>query len=154
MIGHNIGGLYCRYAAGALYASDMFQVIKPINFITLSTPHLGSGGTLLNDDMASVLMGETGFQLAMKDIGSGDEGARRPRVDEEPMMMKICHKQFLQALLYFPNRVLYSNIGNDGRVDLCSGSVRKVDIYRNVTDAYLKAKVRLDEERRLERSDS
>ena len=60
MIGHNIGGLYCRYAAGALYANGMFHIIKPVNFVTLGTPHLGFGGTLLSDGMANLLLGETG----------------------------------------------------------------------------------------------
>ena len=85
MIGHNIGGLYCRYAAGAMFANDMFKMVKPVNFITLGTPHLGSGGTLLSDDMANLLLGETGHQLGLRDYGVG-KGV-------EPMMMKICHRQ-------------------------------------------------------------
>ena len=131
MIGHNIGGLYCRYAAGALYANEMFKLLKPVNFITLATPHFGHGGTLLSDDMAAVLCGETGEQLALKD---GDS------TGEDPMLTKICHRQFLQALLHFPNRTVYSNAKHDGRVSSKSGSIRLKDLYENVTDAYLKSK--------------
>jgi hypothetical protein len=90
MIGHNIGGLYCRYAAGALYANGMFHIIKPVNFVTLGTPHLGFGGTLLSDGMANLLLGETGQQLGMRDAGVG-RGV-------EPMMMKICHRQVRRSV--------------------------------------------------------
>ncbi|GMH52462.1 hypothetical protein TL16_g01236 [Triparma laevis f. inornata] len=131
LIRHNIGGLYCRYAAGALYANDMFKILKPTNFITLGTPHLGSGGTLLPDDMASLLCGETGEQLSLKD---GETSS------EEPMLMKICHRQFLQALLHFPNRVCYANVKDDGRVPTPSGSIRLKNPYEHFADAYLQSK--------------
>lgn len=128
MIGHNIGGLYCRYAAGALYANGLFKALQPVNFITLATPHLGSGGTILSDDVASVLLGDTGEQLSCVDgFATG----------EEPMLLKICHRQFLQALLHFPNRVLYSNITPDGRVSLCSGSIREVNPYEGANEVAL-----------------
>ncbi|GMH92988.1 hypothetical protein TrST_g3829 [Triparma strigata] len=131
MVGHNIGGLYCRYAAGALYANDMFKILKPTNFVTLGTPHLGSGGTLLPDDMASLLCGETGEQLSLKD---GEASG------EEPMLMKICHRQFLQALLHFPNRVCYANVKDDGRVAIPSGSIRLKNPYEHFADGYLQSK--------------
>ena len=38
--------------------------------------------------------------------------------------------------------MVYANIQDDGRVDLCSGSIRNVNIYKDVSEAYLKAKVR------------
>ena len=91
MIGHNTGGLYIRYAAGVLLINNMFpDLLKPMNFITLGTPHLGSGGTMLSDDFAAVLCGDTGEQLSLKDGAANGE---------EPMLLQMCHRQFLQALL-------------------------------------------------------
>ncbi len=128
LVSHNVGGLFSRYAAGALYANDVFKILRPVNFITLCSPHFGSGGTLLSDDLAAVVCGETGEQLALKDSRS------------EPMMHKICHRQFLQALLYFPNRNVYAIITEDGRVDVESGSIRKTNVYNNTSIAFLKHK--------------
>ena len=113
----------------------MFKLLKPVNFITLGTPHFGHGGTLLSDDMAAMLCGETGEQLALKD---GET------TGEDPMLTKICHRQFLQALLHFPNRTVYANSKDDGRVSNKSGSIRLKDLYENVTDAYLKSKCSRD----------
>jgi len=138
MVGHNIGGLFIRYAVGALYANDLFpKLLRPVNFITLGTPHLGSGGTFLSADVASILCGETGEQLALTD--GEKEG-------EEPMLMKMCHRQFLQALLYFPNRMVYTVVTDDGRVDVCSGSIRNDNIYREASLDFLKSRGPIIEE--------
>jgi hypothetical protein len=108
--------------------------------------------------MAAVLFGDTGEQLGLKDG------------DEEPMLLKLCHRQFLQSLLYFPNRMTYTVVcgsdgAGDGRVDTCSGSIRKVDVYRTATTAFLKSKAlkafpcviegeRFEREERDERDDA
>ena len=36
------GGLICRYAVGLLFVKGFFEEIKPINFTTFATPHLGT----------------------------------------------------------------------------------------------------------------
>ena len=41
-LGYSLGGLICRYAVGKLYRFGLFTHVKPINFITVATPHLGS----------------------------------------------------------------------------------------------------------------
>ena len=46
--------------------------------------------------------------------------------------------------------MVYANIQDDGRVDLCSGSIRNVNIYKDVSEAYLKAKVRERERGRMD----
>jgi hypothetical protein len=46
-IGDGIGGLYARYAIGVLLDNDgerLCQGLKPCNYISLSTPHLGVRG--------------------------------------------------------------------------------------------------------------
>ena len=39
--GYSLGGLLARYVIGALYATKFFDTIKPVNFTTIATPHLG-----------------------------------------------------------------------------------------------------------------
>ncbi|OQR93242.1 hypothetical protein THRCLA_08496 [Thraustotheca clavata] len=41
LIGHSLGGLYVRYCIGVLYGRRFFDRYKPLNVITLATPHLG-----------------------------------------------------------------------------------------------------------------
>ena len=56
-IGHSLGGLIARYAIAKLYTNDPINNhdsesisseriagLVPINFITVATPHLGTGG--------------------------------------------------------------------------------------------------------------
>jgi pimeloyl-ACP methyl ester carboxylesterase len=42
-IGHSMGGLICRHAAGLLYDAGSGTVagLRPAHFITMATPHLG-----------------------------------------------------------------------------------------------------------------
>jgi triacylglycerol esterase/lipase EstA (alpha/beta hydrolase family) len=41
-VGHSLGGLVSRYAIGVLYAAKFFDKVKPMNFTTFATPHLGA----------------------------------------------------------------------------------------------------------------
>jgi len=41
-VGHSFGGLVSRYAIGILYANKFFDNVKPMNFTTFATPHLGT----------------------------------------------------------------------------------------------------------------
>lgn len=43
LIGHSMGGLILRHAAGQLYSPDTGLVagLQPMHFITMATPHLG-----------------------------------------------------------------------------------------------------------------
>src|SRR3989338_2545159 len=42
MVGHSMGGVYCRYAMGVLQEAGVFDRVEPCHFITFATPHLGS----------------------------------------------------------------------------------------------------------------
>lgn len=44
--GHSLGGLYARYVVGFLEASGVFDLVTPVNFMTLASPHLGESGRL------------------------------------------------------------------------------------------------------------
>jgi len=41
LLGYSLGGLMVRYAAGKLLALGYFERVKPRNFITVASPHLG-----------------------------------------------------------------------------------------------------------------
>ena len=39
--GYSLGGLLARYIVGSLHYSKFFENVKPVNFNTIATPHLG-----------------------------------------------------------------------------------------------------------------
>ncbi|KAF8846661.1 DUF676-domain-containing protein [Acephala macrosclerotiorum] len=41
MVGYSLGGLVARYAVGLLDSQGFFEKIKPVNFTTFASPHLG-----------------------------------------------------------------------------------------------------------------
>lgn len=47
IVGYSLGGLVARYAIGLLYAKGFFDKIKPVNFTTFASPHLGVRTPLL-----------------------------------------------------------------------------------------------------------
>ena len=47
IVGYSLGGLVARYAVGLLYAKGLFDKLKPINFTTFASPHLGVQTPLL-----------------------------------------------------------------------------------------------------------
>lgn len=84
LIGHSLGGLYCRYAAYELmneYQEDFSNYFEPIGLTTICSPHLGSkrtssGGWFdlfgnvvsgIANTYVSYFLGETGKQLALSD---------------------------------------------------------------------------------------
>ena len=84
LIGHSLGGLYCRYAAYVLmneYEDEFSKYFEPIGLTTICSPHLGSkrtssgGWTDLYGNVVSTIantyvghfLGDTGKQLALSD---------------------------------------------------------------------------------------
>lgn len=68
ILGYSLGGLIARYTAGLLYARGFFDKVKPVNFTTFATPHIGvspTGGAFaaLSAWIGSRSLGRTGFQL-------------------------------------------------------------------------------------------
>ncbi|PRP86757.1 lipase/serine esterase [Planoprotostelium fungivorum] len=101
MIGHSLG-------IGKLYDSGYFERIKPLNFITLATPHVGSGNT---DDLLGTftnflcrwILSTTGAQLILEDDPIS------------PLLLKMTEREsnFMIALSMFARRVIYANVGGD-----------------------------------------
>lgn len=60
MLGHSMGGLMLRYAAGQLYDPDtglMAKRLEPVHFITMATPHPRCD--VQGESMVIVLSGST-----------------------------------------------------------------------------------------------
>lgn len=68
LLGYSLGGLVARYVAGLLYSRGFFARVRPINFATFATPHIGipkAAGwfSKLAAYFGGRLLGRTGAQL-------------------------------------------------------------------------------------------
>lgn len=115
-ITHSFGGIVARYAIGILYDKKMFDTIKPLLYVSISTPHLG----LLNDNewmskvinfSANYFTGKTGKELMMTD-------------DEQILyVMSISGTNFAKGLNMFAKKIAYSNISGDALVSLETSTI-------------------------------
>lgn len=158
-IGHSLGGLVARYAIAKLYTQDSTKLasqengdpttdtsnkqhsehissgriagLLPINFITVATPHLGTGGhrqvpmfggSNTVEKVAhhiSWVLGRTGRHLFLTDKAQG----------QPPLllqMVKDCEDlKFLSALQSFKRHVVYANAHFDHIVGWSTSSIRR-----------------------------
>ncbi|KAH8194171.1 hypothetical protein TruAng_011664 [Truncatella angustata] len=140
-IGHSLGGLVQTYAIAYIqkHSPQFFDLIRPINFITLASPLLG----LSNENPLYVkfaldfgLVGRTGQDLGLTwraptMVRSGwgalvstlGESAHKKVMGEvqpesKPLLRILPTGPAHVALKRFRNRTLYSNVVNDGIVPL------------------------------------
>lgn len=139
-IAHSLGGLTQMYAIAYIqkYSPRFFEIIKPINFVSMATPFLG----LSNENPIYVkfaldfgLVGRTGQDLglawrapAMVRSGwtamIGGIGTESQRVlkqtnpGSKPLLRILPAGPAHQVLKLFRNRTIYSNVVNDGIVPL------------------------------------
>ncbi|PNH39926.1 hypothetical protein VD0004_g7016 [Verticillium dahliae] len=140
-IGHSLGGLIQTYAVAYVqkHSPRFFDLIKPINFVTLATPFLG----LSNENPLYVkfaldfgLVGRTGQDLGLtwraptiarsgwgaivSNLGESAHkkviGESRP--ESKPLLRILPTGPAHTALKKFRNRTVYSNVVNDGIVPL------------------------------------
>ncbi|KAL3615125.1 hypothetical protein CASFOL_040786 [Castilleja foliolosa] len=126
-LAHSLGGLFARYAVGALYTpaktknyKGLIAGLEAINFITLATPHLGVRGNKqlpfllgvpflekLAAPLAPIFTGRTGSQLFLTD----------GKPNKPPMLLRMASDcedgKFISALGVFKCRVLYANVSYD-----------------------------------------
>ncbi|KAJ3683078.1 hypothetical protein LUZ60_013305 [Juncus effusus] len=153
-LSHSLGGLIARYAIALLYSPDRGKTVisessksdeskhilksgkiaglKPVNFITLATPHLGVRGNKqlpflfgvpilekLAAPLAPLFVGRTGFQLFLTD----------GKPNKRPLLLRMTSdyedKKFLTALGSFTSRVLYANVSYDHMVGWRTSSIRR-----------------------------
>ena len=112
IVGYSLGGLIARYAIGLLYSKGWFETIKPINFTTFATPHLGVRTPLrgyhsqLWNAFGARTLSSSGRQLFTIDTF---------RDTKRPILSVLADPSsiFIRALSEFKSRNLYANIVND-----------------------------------------
>lgn len=112
IVGYSLGGLVARYALGLLHSRGWFEKIRPVNFTTFVTPHLGVRTPLRGfaNHLWNVIGARTlcmsGRQLFMID---------KFRDTGRPLLSVLADPDsiFIHALKRFQNRSLYSNTVND-----------------------------------------
>mmetsp|Transcript_6921 Transcript_6921/g.25503 ORF Transcript_6921/g.25503 Transcript_6921/m.25503 type:complete len:477 (-) Transcript_6921:35-1465(-) len=136
LVGHSLGGLIARYAAGCLFEErdsvGLIAGLKPAHFMTFSTPHLGStaqvpftGWLGVKDSMvaslAPLVVRRTGEQLFLRDN------------PVEPLLLKLSKDsptsgpRYLSALRSFSQRTLYCNVDSDHIVGWHTSAIRPLD---------------------------
>ncbi|KAK9946591.1 hypothetical protein M0R45_012047 [Rubus argutus] len=158
-VGHSLGGLIARYAIGKLYERDDSRALskengecrsnrfedlwleqevrgkiaglKPVNFITSATPHLGSRGhkqvpvfcgfQILEKLAArtSWCLGRTGRHLFLTDKDNGKPPLLLQMVDDSEDL------KFLSALKSFRRHVAYANVRFDHLAGWSTSSIRR-----------------------------
>ncbi|KAH6566315.1 hypothetical protein BASA61_007715 [Batrachochytrium salamandrivorans] len=126
-IGYSLGGLICRYAIGRLMSANVFMNVRPINFITLATPHLGTAkpvtsfvGRGFNFIMRSALV-RVGRQLTLKD----------EFLNGTPLLLVLSNPDmcFHKALALFQNRATFANSRNDRTVRYTTAAIMSTNPF-------------------------
>ncbi|CAE6481195.1 hypothetical protein ACGC1H_003481 [Rhizoctonia solani] len=132
IFGYSLGGLISRYAIGILYQKGFFRTVKPINFTTFATPHLGLprlrgfvGGVM--HKLGPKMLSRTGKQFygVDKDTWSSDDKEGRPLLE----VMADQNSIFFKALKSFPQVTFYGNAVNDLTVVYCSSLAEEYDPF-------------------------
>mmetsp|Transcript_6267 Transcript_6267/g.13747 ORF Transcript_6267/g.13747 Transcript_6267/m.13747 type:complete len:475 (-) Transcript_6267:741-2165(-) len=120
-IGYSLGGLINRYVIGRLHVQGFFNDVKPVNFVTIATPHLGAWQfpasifRKIFNAMVPVISSHTGYQLMLQDKAAFGIPLMCNMVDPD--------LPFMQALAAFQNLVLLANAKNDRMVPYCSAAI-------------------------------
>lgn len=133
IVGYSLGGLISRYAIGLLYSKGYFQKIKPVNFTTFATPHLGVRTPLLgwHNHIWNVLGARTlsvsGRQLFMIDKFRGTS---------RPLLSVLADKDsvFYKGLAMFQNKILYANIVNDKSCCWYTSAISRTDPFADLSE--------------------
>lgn len=140
-IGHSLGGLVQTYAIAYIqkHSPHFFDLIKPINFITLASPFLGlnhENPMYVKFALDFGLVGRTGQDLGLTwraptiarngwgaIVSNLGENAHKkvmgePQAESKPLLRILPTGPAHRALKKFRNRTVYSNVVNDGIVPL------------------------------------
>jgi hypothetical protein len=136
VVGYSLGGLVARYAIGLLYSKGYFQKIKPVNFVTFATPHLGvrTPSKGYSNHLWNVLGARTlstsGRQLfAIDDFRETGRSILDVMTDSQSI--------FIHALAQFERRTLYCNIINDRSAVYYTTGISRTDPYANLDELSL-----------------
>ena len=120
-VSHSLGGIYTRCVVGLLHDHGLIpRYLRPINFITLATPHLGSKQHVylfhnMHAFIVSKFIGQTVLELTMTD-------STDPKTT---FMNLLCNETYLAPLKMFSNLVAYSNVDSDYTVNYKTGSIQR-----------------------------
>jgi Putative serine esterase (DUF676) len=137
MVGYSLGGLVARYALGLLHSRGWFDKIRPVNFTTFASPHLGVRTPLTGyaNHIWNILGARTlcmsGRQLFLIDKFR-DTGRPLLSVLADPGSI------FIHALKKFENRSLYANIVNDRSAVFYTTFVSRTDPFAQMNKLDLK----------------
>eukprot|EP00033_Pygsuia_biforma_P002527 GCRY01002798.1.p1 GENE.GCRY01002798.1~~GCRY01002798.1.p1 ORF type:complete len:480 (-),score=56.07 GCRY01002798.1:273-1712(-) len=128
-IGHSLGGLYIRFCLGILHSQKLFSSTRLINYVSITTPHLGVAPTpssLLSSLSAYIApyVGHTGEQLSLQDAVPLPEST-----DVGPLLQGLVRSFAFEALSLFRRRVTVANVVNDFRVPYCTAAIVPVCPY-------------------------
>ena len=128
MVGYSLGGLVARYVCGLLYSRGWFEKIRPVNFTTFASPHLGvrtplaGYGNHLRNVLGARTLCMSGRQLFMIDQFR-DTGRPLLSVLADPGSI------FIHALKQFEHRSLYANVVNDRSAPFYTTAISAIDPY-------------------------
>ncbi|KAJ3123856.1 hypothetical protein HK098_001601 [Nowakowskiella sp. JEL0407] len=138
--GYSLGGLINRFAIGKLFDKGFFQSIKPQNFFTIATPHLGvkkkpgSAFSYIWNNSVGFFTLRTGAQFVLADTDFPPLGVDNTPL---PLLMAMCDPRgpFYKALKLFEKRVLFANTRNDFTARFTTSAIEstnKFNKYRTV----------------------
>lgn len=131
IVGYSLGGLIARYAIGLLDSKRYFDYIKPVNFTTFATPHLGVRTPLrgYQNQIWNVLGART-LSASGRQLFTVDDFRDTGR----PLLSVLADPEsiFIHALAKFENRCLYTNIVNDRTAVYYTTGISRTDPYENL----------------------
>ncbi|RMZ79937.1 hypothetical protein DV738_g2980, partial [Chaetothyriales sp. CBS 135597] len=128
IVGYSLGGLVARFVVGLLDHKAYFKRMRPVNFVTFATPHLGVRTPLLGyqNQLWNVLgartLSQSGRELFMID---------NFRQTGRPLLSVLADPEsiFIHALAKFETRCLYANVVNDRSAVFYTTAISKYDPY-------------------------
>jgi hypothetical protein len=131
VVGYSLGGLVARYAIGLLYSKKLFETIRPVNFTTFATPHLGARTPRRGyfsqafNALGARALSTSGRQLFLID---------KFRDTGRPLLSILADTDsiFIRALTQFKHRSLYANVINDKTVAFFTASISQTDPFEQM----------------------
>jgi hypothetical protein len=145
--GYSLGGLIARYVLGILYQRKFFDSVRPVNFTTFATPHVGlpmydSFRSKMFRSLGPRLLSRTGAQFYAVDKWS-PRGRPLLQVMADPgkscLLTFSCSTAmsderhtdqiFYKALLLFPHLTIFANAVNDITVPYVTSAIESSDPF-------------------------
>ncbi|KAK9434301.1 putative serine esterase-domain-containing protein [Lipomyces doorenjongii] len=125
--GYSLGGLIARYVVGELYNSGFFNEIKPMNFTTFATPHLGTCSEKPGFARWGFnYYGRNWLSQSGRDMFLGNDGIVPKLADPEGYHYR--------ALTKFERLSLYANITNDRSVPFFTAFMSERDPFTDLVN--------------------